>query len=95
MTQSDFASTANEVVRDTLSEAAAKVQHVTADAYETVKDTAQDQPFLSGLLVGTVIGFALGVLMKSASRPSLRDHALDSFRSYAPLRRLRNWGVPY
>ena len=93
MSQSGYypAST-NETIKDKVSDAAGAVQQASVDAYEAVRDTAQDQPFFSGLLVGALVGFALGALWKLESRRSLSAHALDSFHSYADprLRHLRS-----
>src|ERR1700730_18398684 len=85
MSQSDYYSrtSAPETIKEKVSDAASAVQQASVDAYETVRDTAQEQPFFSGLLVGAVVGFALGVLWKLESRRSLSAHALDSFHSYA------------
>src|SRR5262249_45478580 len=79
-------------LRDKLSDTADTVQQASADAYETVRDTIDEQPLVTGILVGAVFGFALGGLWKLESRQSLPAHAYDSFLSYArpPLRRLRN-----
>ena len=94
MSQSDYYSQAsdNESIRDKVSDAAGAVQQASVDAYEAVRDTAQDQPFFSGLLVGALVGFALGALWKIESRRSLPAHMLDSFHSYADpqMRYLRN-----
>ena len=59
------------------------VQQASVDAYESVRDTAQEQPFISGMLVGGLVGFALGALWKLESRRSLPAHMLDSFHNYA------------
>lgn len=94
MSQSDYYSQTsnNESIRDKVSDAADAVQQASVDAYEAVRDTAQDQPFFSGLLVGALVGFALGALWKLESRRSLPAHMLDSFQTYADprLRRLRS-----
>jgi hypothetical protein len=85
MSQSDYYSQAsdNESIRDKVSDAASAVQQASVDTYEAVRDTAQNQPFFSGLLVGALVGFALGALWKLESRRSLPAHMLDSFHSYA------------
>jgi len=85
MSQSDYYSPAsdNESIRDKVSDAATSVKDASVEAYETVRDTAQDQPFFSGLLVGALVGFALGALWKLETRRSLPAHMLDSFHSYA------------
>lgn len=82
----------NETLKDRVSDAAGAAQQASVDAYEAVRDTAQDQPFVSGMLVGAAVGFALGALWKLESRRSLSEHALDSFHSYADprIRRLRS-----
>ena len=94
MSQSDYRSqtTGNDSIKDRVSEAAASVKDASVDAYEAVRDTAQDQPFFSGLLVGGLVGFALGAVWKLHSRQSLPAHMLDSFHSYADpsARYLRN-----
>lgn len=74
MTQSEFSSAANEIMNDTLTEAAAAVEHASADLYKAVKGVAQDEPILSGLLAGAVIGFALGALWRMGSRPSFAGY---------------------
>ena len=84
MSQSDYSQASdNESIRDKVSDAAGAVQQASVDAYEAVRDTAQDQPFFSGLLVGAFVGFALGALWKLESRRSLPAHMLDSFHNYA------------
>ncbi len=85
MSPSDYypPGSATGTIKDKVSDAADAVQQASVDAYEAVRDTAQDQPFFSGLLVGAVVGFALGALWKLESRRSLPAHALDSFHSYA------------
>ena len=94
MSQSDYYSQTsdNETIRDKVSDAAGVVQQASVDAYEAVRDTAQDQPFFSGLLVGAMVGFALGALWKLELRWSLPAHMLDSLHSYAnpSMRHLRN-----
>jgi hypothetical protein len=92
MSQSDYSPSDNESIKDKVSDAAGAVQQASVDAYEAVKDTAQDQPFFSGLLVGALVGFALGALWKLETRRSLPAHMLDSFHSYADphMRHLRN-----
>jgi hypothetical protein len=85
MSQSDYYSqtTGNESITDKMSDAAHSVRRASGEAYEAVRDTAQDQPFFSGLLVGALAGFALGALWKLESRPSLPAHMLDSLHDYA------------
>ena len=94
MSQSGYSpkASANETLKDKVSDAATSVKDASVEAYETVRDTAQDQPFFSGLLVGALVGFALGALWKLESRRSLPAHMLDSFHSYAEpsMRYLRN-----
>jgi hypothetical protein len=94
MSQSDYYSraTTGEGIKEKVSDAATSVRDASVEAYETVRDTAQDQPFISGLLVGALVGFALGALWKLESRRSLPAHMLDSFHSYADpsMRYLRN-----
>jgi hypothetical protein len=94
MSQSDYYSQAsdNESIKDKVSDAADAVQQASVDTYEAVRDTAQDQPFFAGLLVGALVGFALGALWKLESRRSLPAHMLDSLHSYAnpSMRYLRN-----
>ena len=83
MSQSDYYSQNSDGLKDKVSNAADAVQQASVDAYESVRDTAQEQPFISGLLVGALVGFALGALWKLESRRSLPAHMLDSFHSYA------------
>jgi hypothetical protein len=94
MAQSIYYSQPNDTgsIKDTVSDAATSVKDASVDAYEAVRDTAQDQPFFSGLLVGGLVGFALGAVWKLQSRQSLPAHMLDSFHSYADpsARYLRN-----
>jgi len=94
MAQTDYRSqtTGNDSIKDRVSDAATSVKDASVDAYEAVRDTAQDQPFFSGLLVGGFVGFALGALWKLQSRQSLPAHMLDSFHRYADpsARYLRN-----
>jgi len=94
MSQSDYYSqaTGSEGIKEKVSDAATSVKDASVEAYEAVRDTAQDQPFISGLLVGALVGFALGALWKLESRRSLPAHMLDSFHSYADpsARYLRN-----
>lgn len=93
MSQSDYYSQATgSDIKEKVSDAASSVKDASVEAYEAVRDTAQDQPFVSGLLVGGLVGFALGALWKLESRRSLPAHMLDSFHSYAdpPMRYLRN-----
>jgi hypothetical protein len=95
MAQSDYYGTqASNTLRDKLSDTTDTVQQASADAYVTVRDTIEEQPFVAGILVGAVFGFALGALWKLESRQSLPAHAYDSFLSYArpPLLRLRDRG---
>ena len=70
-------------LKDKVSNAADAVQQASVDAYKMVRDTAQEQPFISGMLVGALVGFALGALWKLKSRSSLPAHALDGFHNYA------------
>ena len=96
MSQSDYYSQNSDGLKDKVSNAADAVQQASVDAYESVRDTAQEQPFVSGMLVGAVFGFALGALWKLESRRSLPAHALDSFHNYAApsmryLRRRVGW----
>ena len=85
MAQSNYYSQTNDAnsMKDKVSDAATSVKDASVDAYEAVRDTAQDQPFFSGLLVGGLVGFALGALWKLQSRQSLPAHMLDSFHRYA------------
>ena len=85
MSQSDYypRSTGSEAVTEKVTEAASTVKEASVGAYEAVRDTAEDQPFISGLLLGSLVGFALGALWKLESRRSLPAHMLDSFHSYA------------
>src|SRR5262249_38083886 len=85
MAQSDYYSRAsgNESMKEKVSEAATSVKDASVEAYEAVRDTAQDQPFFSGLVVGALLGFALGALWKLESRPSFPAHMLDIFQNYA------------
>ena len=53
MSQSDYYSQNSDGLKDKVSNAADAVQQASADAYELVRDTAQEQPFISGLLVGS------------------------------------------
>ena len=52
MSQSDYYSQNSEGLKDKVSNAADAVQQASVDAYESVRDTAQEQPFISGMLVG-------------------------------------------
>jgi hypothetical protein len=92
MSQSDYYSQNSDGLKDKVSDAADAVQQASVHAYESVRDTAQEQPFISGLLVGALVGFALGALWKLESRRSLPAHMLDSFHNYADprLRHLRS-----
>ena len=96
MVQSDYYGTqpAN-TLRDKISDTADTVQQASSDAYETVRDTIEEQPFVAGIVVGAVFGIALGALWKLESQRSLPAHAYDSVLSYArpSLRRLhaRGW----
>ena len=85
MSQSDYRSQTmgNDSITDRVSDAATSVKDASVDAYEAVRDTAQDQPFFSGLLVGGLVGFALGAVWKLQSRQSLPAHMLDSLHRYA------------
>ena len=71
MSQSGYCSQNSEDLKDQVSNAADAVQQTSVDAYELVRDTAQEQPFISGMLVGALVGFALGALWKLESRRSL------------------------
>ena len=51
MSQSDYYSQ-NSGLKDKVSDAADAVQQASVDAYESVRDTAQEQPFISGMFVG-------------------------------------------
>ena len=92
MSQSDYYSQNSDGLKDKVSNAADAVQQASVDAYESARDTAQEQPFISGLLAGALVGFALGALWKLESRRSLPAHMLDIFHDYADprLRHLRN-----
>ena len=92
MSQSDYYSQNSDGLKDKVSNAADAVQQASVDAYESVRDTAQEQPFISGMLVGGLVGFALGALWKLESRRSLPAHMLDSLHNYADpsVRYLRN-----
>ena len=83
MSQSDYYSQNSDGLKDKMSNAAEFVQQASVDAYETVRDTAQEQPFISGILVGALVGFALGALWKLESRRSLPAHMLNTFHDYA------------
>ena len=83
MSQSDYYSQNSDGLKDRVSNAADAVQQASVDAYETVRDTAQEQPFVSGMLVGALVGFALGALSKLKSRRSLPAQMLDTFHDYA------------
>ena len=74
MSQSGYYSQNSEDLKDQVSNAADAVQQASVDAYESVRDTAQEQPFISGMLVGALVGFALGALWKLESRRSLPAH---------------------
>ncbi len=94
MAQSDYygTQTGPSSIKDTLHETADTVQKASAEAYETVRDAVDEQPFLAGILIGAIFGFALGALWKLEPRRSLPAHAYDTFWSYAgpPLRRFRD-----
>ena len=81
MSQSDYYSqaTGSEGIKDKVSDAASGVKDASVEAYEVVRDTAQDQPFVSGLLLGALVGFALGALWKLESRRSLPAHCSTAF----------------
>ena len=92
MAQSDYYGTQGaSTLKDKLSETADTVQQASTEAYETVRETIEDQPFIMGAAVGALFGFALGALWKLQSQQSLPAHAYDSFLGYAgpPLQRLR------
>ena len=90
-TQAGVAETFNEKVSD----AADAVQQASVDAFDAVKETAEEQPFILGLLAGGLIGFALGALWKMNSyrpAPSALYHPIEAARHYAEphVRGLRN-----
>ena len=92
MTQSDYYRTQDSApLKDKFSEAADTVQQASSEAYESVRETIEEQPFVTGVAVGALFGFALGALWKLQSQQSLPAHAYDSFWNYAgpPLRRFR------
>ena len=75
-----------ETFKEKVSEAAGTVQQASVDAYDAVKETVEDQPFVLGLLAGGLIGFALGALWKMnsyRSPPSAFSHPLEAARHYA------------
>jgi hypothetical protein len=77
---------AAETLKEKVSEAAGAVQQASADAYDAVKETVKEQPFVLGLLVGGLIGLALGALWKmnsTKSNPSALYHPLEAARHYA------------
>ena len=59
MSQSDYYSKNSDGLKDKVSDATDAVQQASVDAYETVRDTAQEQPFISGMLVGGSSGLRL------------------------------------
>ena len=84
-----------ETFKEKVSEAAGTVQQASVDAYDAVKETVEEQPFVLGLLAGGLIGFALGALWKmnaNKSAPSALYHPLEAARHYAEphLRTLRD-----
>ena len=86
---------AAESIREKVSEAAGTVQQASVDAYDAVKETVEEQPFILGLLAGGLVGFALGALWKMNSyrpAPSALYHPMEAVRHYAEphLRGLRN-----
>lgn len=94
MVQSDYyyGTQGASSLRDKLSETADTIQQASTEAYESVRETVEEQPFIMGVAVGALFGFALGALWKLQSQRSLPAHAYDSFWNYAgpPLRRLRD-----
>ena len=73
-----------ETIKDKMSEAVGAVQEASADAYETVRETAENQPFVLGLVAGAVIGFGLGALWKIGTQPvSLHNYGVERARQYA------------
>ena len=86
---------AAEAIREKVSDAAGAVQQASVDAYDAVKETVEEQPFVLGLLAGGLVGFALGALWKMNSykpAPSALYHPMEAARHYAEphLRGLRN-----
>ena len=84
-----------ETFKEKVSEAAGTVQQASVDAYDAVKETVEEQPFVLGLLAGGLIGFALGALWKMNSHrspPSAFSHPFEAARHYAEphVRGLRN-----
>ena len=61
------------------------MQPASVDAYDAVKETVEEQPFVLGLLAGGLIGFALGALwkMNAYNPPRLHFHPLEAARHYA------------
>ena len=45
-----------------------------ADAYKSVRDTAQEQPFISGLLVGALVGLRAWCPVEVQNREGLSPH---------------------
>jgi hypothetical protein len=77
-----------ESIKDKVSEAAGAVQQASADAYDAVKETVEEQPFLLGVLIGGLVGLALGALWKmNAPPPTFRSYAEPYVRSW----RNRDW----
>ena len=75
-----------ETFKEKVSEAAGTVQQASVDAYDAVKETVEEQPFVLGLLAGGLIGFALGALWKLyalRSAPSALFVPLVAARHYA------------
>ena len=75
-----------ETFKEKVSEAAGTVQQASVDAYDAVKETVEEQPFVLGLLAGGLIGFALGALWKmnaNKSPPSALYHPFEAARHYA------------
>ena len=75
---------AAETVKDKVSEAAGAVQQASSEAYDAVKETVEEQPFLLGILFGGLVGLTLGALWKMNTRPpaSIRDYAEPYLRSW-------------
>ena len=77
---------AAETLKEKVSEAAGAVQQASVDAYDAVKETVEEQPFVLGLLAGGLIGFALGALWKMntyKAAPSALYHPMEAARHYA------------
>ena len=75
-----------ETFKEKVSDAADAVQQASVDAFDAVKETAEEQPFVLGLLAGGLIGFALGALWKmnaNKAAPSALYHPLEAARHYA------------